>query len=306
MNINPVEQIGFITSHESFEILMPTRNYGRFISDAVRSICEQDFGNQALIVQDCLSQDDTEALVSEFGTLMRIDFQSIDDSGQSDGLNKAFERASSEFVGWLNADEFYLPGAFSAIDSARNKYPDVDVFYGDCVLVDEEGKIIRLLPGHKFSDFVLRNYGCFISSCTTFSRAKAVSEAGKWDTQIRRSMDWDLWLRMSDNGSKFQYLPVILSAFRVHRDQVTATREDPKSSEAVLMADRHSLRKNFLMNSLGKLAHMFMKMQEGSYWRQLKVSMKYKGKDISKWPLNEEALGYSVELVRELSAFSTN
>lgn len=171
--------------------------------------------------------------------------------------------------------------------------------------MDEEGKIIRLLPGHKFSDFVLRNYGCFISSCTTFSRVEAVAEAGKWDTQIRRSMDWDLWLRMSDIGSKFQYLPVVLSAFRVHGDQVTAIKEDPKSSEAVLMADRHSLRKNLLMKSIGKLAHIYMKIQEGSYWRQLKVSTKYRGKDISKWSSDDEVLlGNTLEFVKDISVFS--
>lgn len=153
----------------TLSVLTPSFNYSRFIADAIESISAQKSSFIVeQIIQDAVSSDDTAKTVRSIKAKHIVRFFSEPDDGQSDGLNKAIEKSSSSYIGWLNADEFYLEGAFEAVERAIKKHPEAIGFYGDCVFVDENGQFIRLLPGHKMSRFVLEQYGCFISSCTTF------------------------------------------------------------------------------------------------------------------------------------------
>ena len=62
------------------------------------------------------------------------------DDGQSDAINKGFLRATGDLVGWLNADDYYLPGGLEAIAHAAEEHPEADIIYGDCVFVDGRWK----------------------------------------------------------------------------------------------------------------------------------------------------------------------
>ena len=42
------------------------------------------------------------------------------DRGQSDAINKGFLSATGDLVGWLNADDYYLPGGLEAIAARRS------------------------------------------------------------------------------------------------------------------------------------------------------------------------------------------
>jgi glycosyltransferase involved in cell wall biosynthesis len=248
-------------------VLTPSFNYARFIQECAASVVAKSPSISVThIVQDGLSTDDTLARVQRLASNSMLVFAEKD-SGQSDALNKALSRVgSNELVGWLNADEYYLPGAIDHFYKAALENPDVDVFYGDCLFVDKEGKLLRALPSHRMSKFVLRNYGCFIPSCTLFVRASAVRKFG-WDTNFRRSMDWDLYLSMSEHF-KFKYLSFTAAAFRVHEDQVTNTPESVDEAEFVRLREKHSVKRTIVKTTLAFFLHAFFKLLSGGYLKQ--------------------------------------
>jgi glycosyltransferase involved in cell wall biosynthesis len=252
----------------TLSILTPSYGYGRFIGAAIDSCASQGIDAYEHIVQDACSTDETDAVVTGRANPHLV-YVREKDAGQSDGLNRALSRATGEWIGWLNADEYYLPGTFQAVLEAAAD-PEVDVITGDCVFVDGEGTPLRLVPSHPYSRFTLRNYGPYIHSCATFIRRSALPEPA-WDPTFRRVMDWDLWLRL--DGARYRYLPQTLTAFRIHPGQVTAAgHSDGDLAEFAELRRRHGIHRNLATRGAGRAAHMALKLASGGYLRQFQAA----------------------------------
>jgi glycosyltransferase involved in cell wall biosynthesis len=166
-----------------------------------------------------------------------VTWRSEPDRGQSHALNKALAEATGEWVGWLNADEFYLPGVLDRV-TQRLRADDVDVLFGDFAEVDLEGRLIRVVTNHGWSPSILRRVGCYVPSCTSFVRRSLLEEVGGWREDLATIMDWDLWLRLERAGARFAYEPLVVSGFTRHPGQVTARETDRSRAEkAALLAE---------------------------------------------------------------------
>lgn len=285
-------------------VLTPSFGYGRFIGDAVRSVAEQKRDDVMHVVTDGGSADDTVEALRRL-QWRGLAWDSRPDAGQSDALNRALSMTESEWVGWLNADEFYLPGAVDAVAAWLGRHPGADVVYGDVAFVDERGSLMRLVPQHPFSAAVLRNYGCYIGSCATFIRRESLVGVGPaWDPSLRRIMDWDVWLRLWQAKATFSYLPVPLSAFRVHGDQVTSIGAAVTSAEYIRVRAKHGLplRAPVIhgMRVAGAVLHRALKVQAGSHRRQKRVA-RLQGADL-RWFDSTAAAQSAMDLVATGSA----
>ena len=77
------------------------------------------------------------------------------------------------------------------------------------------------LKGDYSLDALLRKN--LIGHPATFIRREMFARAGEFDTALRYSMDYDLWLRLA-RFSPVVAVPAVLATFRVH-DQSLSTRE---------------------------------------------------------------------------------
>jgi hypothetical protein len=277
-------------------ILTPTRNYEHFLSDALESVRAQGNGDVEHVIVDGASTDGTIRLLHEWGD--RVRFLSEPDNGQSDALNKAVAMANGEWFGWLNADEFYLPGALETFRAALRRAPAADVIYGDCCLVDERGRLLRLVPEPSFHSRVLRWYGPILASCAVFIRVSAMPERG-WDSTLRRMMDWDLYLELERRGAHFTHVAAPIGAFRVHGDQVTAVQVPIWAGEALQVRSRHALtvkpRSARALRALGRIDHGARKLLSGAYQRQAVVWQNLRGADL-RWFASPEAQNNAEQL----------
>jgi hypothetical protein len=284
----------------TLSILTPSWNYQRFLADALHSVSAQGDEDVEHIVADGASTDGTLGLLQQWSD--RVRFVSEPDDGQSDALNKAAAMAKGEWVGWLNADEFYLPGAFEAVRAAIRRTPDADVVYGDFCLVDVRGQLLRLAPQHPFSRRTLRWYGPIIGSCALFLRKAALPERG-WDTTLRRMMDWDLYLELADRHARFVHVAAPIAAFRMHSDQVTARQLPNWDGEGRQVRARHRLalgpRSARVLRAVGQVEHGARKLAAGAYRRQARVRRAVRGSDL-RWFSSPEARR-NAELLRSLA-----
>jgi glycosyltransferase involved in cell wall biosynthesis len=276
-------------------VLTPSYGYGRFIADAIESVLFQEGVSVQHIVQDGLSRDETVQVLSRFEG--RIMWASEPDRGQSDALNKALSKANGRWIGWLNADEFYLPGSLATLVE-HGEHVAADIIYGDCVFVDVDGNVERLLPEHRFVPRILRDYGCFISSNAVLIRRSVLGDA-PWDPSLKRIMDWDLFMSLLTRGVRFSYLSYPVGAFRAHDDRITAKppsdsrEEDVVASRYGLQGDAHN---RWRLSWRGRWLHPVYKVIDGAYVRQLEARS-LRGRSL-RWFASAAARETSISLMR--------
>lgn len=252
-------------------VLTPSYGYGRYIGDCIDSVLGQDGVEVQHVVHDGASTDDTVAVLERYGD--RVDWVSEPDEGQSDALNKALGRATGRWVAWLNADEFYLPDALRALVEQAERH-GADVVYGDAAFVDEDGRLRRLAPQHRFKRRVLAEYGCYISSCAVLFRRERLA-GHSWDTDVQRRMDWDLYMALASAGARYRHVPFPVGAFREHDERVTASNWDEWIEEDSGLAQRYGMSadpyQRWRESRVGRWMHPALKALDGAYWRQLRA-----------------------------------
>lgn len=262
-------------------ILTPSYGYGRFMSDCVKSVLMQDNVEVEHVVMDAGSTDETVEVLESFSGDSRLHWFSEPDEGQSDALNKAFAKSTGDWIGWLNADEFYLPDTLARIVARIEEDPKADVIYGDFIEVDSEGRLQHLVAEHNFSQKAIQSV-CFLGSCATFIRREAMP-ARLWDTQCRSMMDWDLFLEMHRAGRTFRHLKRPFAAFRVHPGQVTTSSVARTPQEFLRIRGRHGIPTGTsvvrYVSAVARSAHITRKIAEGGYVREIRAS-RLKGRSL--------------------------
>mgnify|MGYP000897556620 FL=1 len=206
-------------------IVTPSFNHARFLEQTMRSVLEQDYPNIEYIVIDGGSQDGSRDLIEAYAPQLAY-WQSQPDGGQTDAINQGFARATGEILAWLNSDDYLLPGAVSRAVAALQAEPELGMVYGDCLLVNAEGKTIKRFPAAQTDYARLRRGYVHIPQQSSFWRASLWEAVGPLDPSFYFAMDYDLWTRLA-RLAPLKYLPgEPWAAFRLHGDAKSLAQDD--------------------------------------------------------------------------------
>jgi glycosyltransferase involved in cell wall biosynthesis len=201
-------------------IITPSFNQGHFIERTIRSVLDQKFdGELEYLVIDGGSTDNTLEILKRFSSQLR--YMSDKDDGLADAVNKGIALASGDIIGWLNSDDLYYSGTLDAVHRYFLDNPGCKWLYGKCRIIDEHDREIYrnvtwyknvMLKKYSYARLLTENY---ISQPAVFFRSELIEEAGKLNTGLEYTMDYDLWLRF---GRKYPaaVLNRYLSGFRRH------------------------------------------------------------------------------------------
>jgi glycosyltransferase involved in cell wall biosynthesis len=201
-------------------IVIPSYNQGLFLERAVQSLIKQQYPVLEILAVDGGSTDGSRGILERYSPYLDY-WCSEPDRGQTHALNKGFDRASGEIMGWLNSDDELVPGALFRVAEFFSGRPHVDVVYGHRILINEDEMEIGrwTLPPH---DTRVLSWTDYIPQETLFWRRRLWNRIGaKLDERFQFAMDWDLLLRFRDAGAKMVRLPLFIGLFRVHERQKT-------------------------------------------------------------------------------------
>jgi glycosyltransferase involved in cell wall biosynthesis len=201
-------------------IVTPNLNQGAFIERTIRSVIDQGYPNLQYTIQDAVSKDTSLAVIKQYEASLSS-WESVKDRGQSHAINLGFARIDAEIMAYLNSDDVLLPGCLSCVANYFLRHPEVDVVYGNRLLIDEDDKIINrwVLPKHDDQAIAWADY---IPQETLFWRRRAWDAVGgQVDDSFQFAMDWDLVLRFRQAGMRFARIPRFLGAFRITEQQKT-------------------------------------------------------------------------------------
>jgi len=220
-------------------IVTPTYNMGRFLAETMDSVLSQDYPHIEYIVMDGGSTDNTLEILRDYERRYpgRFTWVSEKDAGQSDAINKGFQRCKGPIFTFLNADDTYLSGAVRAAVVAFLAHPEAAVVYGDAWYTDEHNNIIRKYPVDPFSYERLGSL-CHICQPASFLRADAYREAGMLDVDLHLTLDYELWLKISARHPFFK-ISQPLAYSRMWADNKTLSRRRTTFREVVQILRKH-------------------------------------------------------------------
>jgi glycosyltransferase involved in cell wall biosynthesis len=190
-------------------IITPSYNQGKFIEDAIQSVLAQQYPDFEHIVIDKCSNDNTREIMQKFP---HIKFLSEPDDGQSDALNKGFRHATGDIIGWLNCDDFYLPGAFRVVAEVL-KDPEISGVYSDLKFCDINKNIIQHYTSNRPSKF-LSLFHTYISSEAFFFKRQIIDNEIKVEKSMHYCMDQEFIASILHHNYKLKYIKDCFAVFR--------------------------------------------------------------------------------------------
>ena len=206
-------------------VIMPVYNGEKFLKESLNSLLNQTFTDFTVLVLNDNSTDKTSEILDVFTKQdSRITvITKTKNEGPANLRNEGIERASTEFIALLDADDIALPTRFEKqLDYLKN-HPEVGVcgtwftFFGD-----KKEKTVR----HEVSHDALKVqflHSCGIGNPTVMFR-KSVLKGLRFEHQYVPAEDYGLWSQLIFK-TQFHNIPESLLKYRWHDANISQTKE---------------------------------------------------------------------------------
>jgi glycosyltransferase involved in cell wall biosynthesis len=177
-------------------VVIPTYNYGHFLARAIDSVLDQTCPVFEIVVVDDGSQDNTREVAESFGNRVRYIFQ--ENRGLSAARNTGIREARGEWVGLLDADDWWLPEKHQKVQELLGQCPDAVMIYHPSLLVAPDGRQ-RVRPVLEPDALwpALRHENWISGGSSALLRRSVLLDLGGFDESLKSVEDWDMWVRVA-------------------------------------------------------------------------------------------------------------
>lgn len=209
-------------------VVLPVRNGGEYLREAVDSILSQSFENLELLLIDDHSTDDAVSSLDQSD--LRLKILKTNGNGVVDAFNSGLEQCRGEYVARMDADDISLPGRIRSQLEYLETHSSVDIC-GCCVDIFSDtgiqGGLARYQnwlnsvrePGQVrqqiFIESPLPNPGVMFCSA-------AIKQLGGY-RNCQWPEDYDLLLRADAAGMRMGKPDPVLLRWREHESRLTHT-----------------------------------------------------------------------------------
>ena len=213
-------------------IVTPSYNQAEFIEETIRSVLLQNYPDIEYIVIDGGSTDGSVDIIRKYEPWLSY-WTSEPDRGQSHAINKGWRRSNGDIIAWLNSDDLYEASAIHKVVEFFQSNKDVDMVYGDCLVIDEKGGLEGKSPCMEFSLEALVCNTWFVAQPATFIRRSVLDTVGLINENLNLVMDWEFWLRIALNEFKISYFPETLASYRKYKNAKTSSLSVKSGEEKI-------------------------------------------------------------------------
>lgn len=246
-------------SNPLLSIVIANYNYGRFLPEAIDSICKQcetpsidaegvnvlkikgTDKTIELIICDAASSDNSVEIIKAHSNAIAW-WCSEKDKGQSDAFNKGFRHARGEFITWLNSDEIYTKGTFAILEEYIRKHPKADwITSNDYAFNDSDASIKYICWGpHRQPRWLRAEHQAAIAfGPSSFMRRSMFEKVGPFDIDVHYGMDTTYWHRLTKAGYRQSRINRFSWGFRVHEESKTAGVQTEKITQRRQWEEAH-------------------------------------------------------------------
>lgn len=214
-------------------------NYGRYLGEAVASICVQN-GRKEIVIVDDGSSDESVDVIKDVQASVESEFQHFTtilfskNRGKQAALNAALALVRGEITVIVDADDRLLPNFLEILtgnlSAATEADADVGFAYSDCVLVDEFGDYLANGRSHAFDAAMIQDHSYIPESAPTWT--SWLRKALPLDETVRVGTKHQRWRKLIELGAKGCYVAEPLFEYRMHSQNISGIGERVRREEA--------------------------------------------------------------------------
>jgi glycosyltransferase involved in cell wall biosynthesis len=218
-------------------VIIPIFNASPFIDKAIKSVLNQPQTNQIILIDD-MSTDDSALICSKWASENnKIIFQTNKvKKGSASARNLGLKLVTSDYIAFLDADDYFLPNRFTMEEEIFSKNPHIDGIARSIQIDNQlESNYIGLThglligPSQGFMRITPDNYiitGSFSLEGLTFKQ-KCLQRSGEFDTNLLQAYDQDFNIRIIIQNSIYSLntdLPVAI--YNIHQTNTIRNLKD--------------------------------------------------------------------------------
>jgi glycosyltransferase involved in cell wall biosynthesis len=235
-------------------VVVPAYNAAWCVGKAIDSVLAQDFRGFELVVVNDGSTDGTAEALAGYGDAIRVVMQR--NGGLPNARNAGIREARGEFVAFLDADDWWLPGKLGRQVALMRQRPDIGFSSTAARVVDPDGGLLNVWGCARWEGaFLAHLFGSNAdvagSGSAVIARKALFDRVGGFDETLRSLEDIDMWMRLaavSDYACIDEPLAVILK------------RPGSMSRNLEVMRDA-------AVRVMTKNRHLLPEPLQGAYWR---------------------------------------
>jgi len=215
-------------SSPTVSVVMPTYNRAELLPRTIESILSQDFEDFELLIVDDGSTDDTAAVIREIQAQdARLRYLPLPENrGIGFARQAGLQHASGKYIALADSDDLWLPGKLKVQVEVLERYPEIDILFGDFWNIDyvrgtEYGGFAHTQAGMRHltvrqlaADLWLIEKGVetgmlisnFIAAPTMVLKADIFTKVGGFDITLSTSVDREFGWRAAVLGARYAYL----------------------------------------------------------------------------------------------------
>ena len=221
-------------------VIVTTYNLSSYLGEAIQSILDQKGVQTEVIVVDDASTDDSAGALRPFWS--KITYIRLRDNrgGPAAPRNLGIRASTGGFIAILDGDDIMLPGKLAEQVEFLNRYPEVPLVFTDFRNFDDSKEYGNFLADHvAFQAMPKSSIGngqyClssasayetligdnFIGTSGVVFRKSLIEQVGGFDETLKRSEDFDFWLRVA-RRSDLGYIDRVFHRRRLHGQNISS------------------------------------------------------------------------------------
>lgn len=284
----------------TISIVTPSFNQGPFLEETIKSVLTQegDFYLDYLIM-DGGSTDESVEIIQKYDTLLKENcttvehqgktfyvkgvpgfpwmrcagvsflWQSQPDNGQVDALQKGFNQACGDILGWLNADDLYIDK--EVLKKVQNYFfsePELQLLLGDGIFITADG---QFLGQHQVQQVILKELlflDYHILQPATFFR-RAVYHQENLKQEYICAFDAYFFMDLLVRGIRYKKVGDSWAAFRFYPTNKTQSLASTRYREQLQISRKFS--QNVVYYGISKLYRYFEIILKPRYLKKSRV-----------------------------------
>jgi len=217
-------------------VVVPSYNHEKYVKETIVSILNQTYKNIEIIVIDDGSKDNSVNIIQDLSDEYGFTFIHRANKGLSATLNEGIDLSKGKYFCVCASDDIFLPIKIEKEVEFMESHPEYSMCHSNIMITDgiKTNKVDRKRDHELgFEDLLFANE---IAAPSVMLRKDVFDIVGCYDESLYVE-DWDMWLRIANEGLRIGFIDDYLAIYRIHSTNIS------KNFDKVVEADEKILNK---------------------------------------------------------------